>query len=363
MKCVRLVLLVSLLMAVLTLFQWNRTGDPRFYQFVSTPLGTVLADLFGWWSGPLERPLADRPDFILTAQQRAIKQRLALKHAGVSFRDVYLVQRFPALAFEKTDGYSLLTDAQPEDQAHIVETLQRFRHEFTEVFGPLLDSSAGRVEASLIYLRDPAQFARALRQYAPDRKNVSGLYSPWSNILLVGELCREAESGLSDDARQTLRHEAAHQLFYSCGIHSRHRAEPDWLVEGLASYCETEPMGALNHARIELLLESPYEPARLAFDRLVGRRHDGGLPAHDLSAEAELFYSRSWSLVHLLMQPEHRASFFDFIRLVRDPARQPDLQAPDPAQRLARQLGLAPDDLAHRWQAHQERLRGAAQPR
>ena len=48
----------------------------------------------------------------------------------------------------------------------------------------------------------------------------------------------------------TIRHEGAHQFFHTTGVHSPYRAENEWLVEGLATWCETPVLGVPDPQRV-----------------------------------------------------------------------------------------------------------------
>ena len=70
------------------------------------------------------------------------------------------------------------------------------------------------------------------RQAAARHGDLSGLQAWHSSA--TGTIHAEARRA----NRSILRHEGAHQLLFNYGVHSEHRAEHPWLVEGLASFCE-----------------------------------------------------------------------------------------------------------------------------
>ena len=95
---------------------------------------------------------------------------------------------------------------------------------------------------------------------------------------------------------ETIRHEGAHQLFYNYGIHSRYRFENDWLIEGLAVYCETRPLGSTESGRASVLKKSLRDGKLLSPESLVNLRSVKGLFALDDPDQISLAYMESWSV-------------------------------------------------------------------
>ncbi len=145
---------------------------------------------------------------------------------------------------------------------------------------------------------------------------------------------------------QVVRHEGGHQLFdyfritpfdlspgrvfSGIGSHEpREVAEGEelltdgnfyqgaWLVEGLAVYCETDPIGDVHPERLAHLRFALEENTLLPLEFLTNFSRGTGI--HELDRiYANLSYSQSWAFVYFLMQAEYRARFFDFIRASRD---------------------------------------------
>jgi hypothetical protein len=140
--------------------------------------------------------------------------------------------------------------------------------------------------------------------------------------------------------RSILRHEGAHQLFHTYGVHSDHGAERLWLIEGLASYFETgesEP----SYRREELQGNKP-GARKMPFSQLVNWSQ--GFAALGADTEVGLAYAKSWLLVDYMMRV-HRAGFFDYIRFVRDPANEAELRETEPFHVLSRFAGRTSEQL------------------
>ena len=78
---------------------------------------------------------------------------------------------------------------------------------------------------------------------------------------------------------QTIRHEGTHQLLFKYGIHSSHHVEHEWLVEGLATYCEMPRVGDIDRIRLGRVIEKQEDYALIPLEELVNARQTGGFMA------------------------------------------------------------------------------------
>ena len=60
------------------------------------------------------------------------------------------------------------------------------------------------------------------------------------------------------------------------GLHSAHHAENLWLIEGLAVYCETDPVGRTLAASRDLLLAAEQSQRLIAMTALINYRSPQG---------------------------------------------------------------------------------------
>lgn len=139
--------------------------------------------------------------------------------------------------------------------------------------------------------------------------------------------------------RTTLKHEACHQIGFNCGIHSRTAQRPQWLVEGIALYLESDaarkrgkqPIAAaecINHERLQWFNEQylpRHQPGDIA-----------GIIASDdhFSRQALDAYSLAWAFTCFLCSNEQPELRQNFARYVRQTARQSAPEAGTAEQRL-----------------------------
>lgn len=368
-RLLRLGVLTVLLAWSFVLLRWNRDEDPRFFAFLETRPGQVLSVLFGWWSSPLDRPSPEKPDAKLSEAERKVKAEMEAElrervnrardvavgyyAPRVSYRDVAFRMEFPALHLYVRPPFVVLSDAGTGEVNGLLEVLGSTYRGFTEVFHPLFADVRRDDLIHLLYFRNPADYLAYQKDRAAGMDHTSGFYSPVANRLV---LYRQdgGPPGAEDveDATETLhtiRHEAAHQFLFAHGVHSRHRIENDWLIEGLAGYCESERVGEADPDQAAQLRAALGAGRLVPLDELVNHRAETGLLGY---RGAELAYGQSWSLVHFLMQPERRDAFFDYIRYLRDPKNFRAVKRADRFDLLADRLGMSRPDLHRQWREH-----------
>jgi hypothetical protein len=139
--------------------------------------------------------------------------------------------------------------------------------------------------------------------------------------------------------RTTLTHEACHQIGFNCGVHSRTAHGPQWLVEGLALYLESDAArtrseqqnsvtDCINHERLLWFHEQylpRYQPGDLA-----------GIIASDdhFSRQSLDAYSLAWAFTCFLCSNDQKELRQNFAKYVRLTARQPGPGAGTAEQRL-----------------------------
>ena len=145
-----------------------------------------------------------------------------------------------------------------------------------------------------------------------------------------------------DDTLAIVRHEASHQFFFTYGVHSQHRVENEWLIEGLACYCEASIFGARDKTQLAILQEGRKFEDRVNLSQLVNHHSTRGLLGYKAT---EVAYGESWALIHFLMQPERRHHFFSYIRHLRNPANFRQTQCVERIDLLAEFLNMTPAEL------------------
>jgi len=168
------------------------------------------------------------------------------------------------------------------------------------------------------------QSQHELPQELPERLGLGGVvrspFRPYSNVDLPAEAWRSIEATLKD----TMIHEATHQVAFNTGLHSRIGATPKWVVEGLATVFEAPGIrNSSTNSGVKM---------RINRDRYVwfgnyckSRRKPRSLEsflASDESFKSDILdaYSEAWALSFFLIETRPRA-YAEYLRTIaaRDP--------------------------------------------
>ena len=281
---------------------------------------------------------------------------------GASFEvtatDVRLCQEFPGYNFAKNPPYTFVTDKSFSDVEKILGLLGSLRRQFEERFAPLIRVGSEPREIQIIFFGKEASFRTYAERVAPAFVNSAGFYSARDNRLaLLDQLGSQQYAGVQNEisqrqhalnqrggggtgslgetarrlaaaqgqltslakgmTEQVIRHEGAHQLFHAYQIHSPYGAEPTWLREGLAVYCEPEEVGRYHYAMAKRIAAYRKAGQLLSLRTLLTHRAGGGFFALG-PRQAEIAYAQSWSVVYFLMQDPYRRGFFEFVKSYRD---------------------------------------------
>ena len=305
----------------------------------------------------------------------------------VTYRDVRFKMEFPDMSFYKAQPYSFLTDESYFSVTHAVNDLQILHNQFRDVFSPLLDRTLEHHDIEVLFFSNENKYRSYQRQVSGGLEYAVGFYTPVNDRLVVfnqfhGEDMaaiqrmvsdREAQyraSANSPDAEQriaewrkkedqrlagyaeaqtkaTIRHEGSHQLFFTYGVHSRHRVENDWLIEGLACYCETPQIGQIDPGRLRMVKAALQNGHAYPLRTLLVARD--GFADMGTDERVSLAYSQSWSLIYFLMQRENRPRFFAYIRYLREPINLEAIRKREPLDLLAETEGWSAPELERRW--------------
>ncbi|MEE8476023.1 MAG: DUF1570 domain-containing protein [Myxococcota bacterium] len=303
----------------------------------------------------------------------------------ISFRDVRFKLEFPNLNFYRRPPFTIMTDQDFFKVEHAVRTLEELHFEFTRSFEPLITQTERKDGIQILIFSDERLFVAYRDEYAPEVSYASGFYSRIKNRLVIFD---QVNSEWSERAKQeidsvrpnrlfaesaghraaldrwqttakslvraeagrvnraVLRHEGAHQLFFTYGVHSERGAEPLWLIEGLAGFWEFGANGA-NPARSDELKRAGSLLRGAGLRTFVNAAAGEGFSALDDDAFVGFAYAQSWFIVRHLIR-NHREGFFEYIRFVRDTDGRSDLPAPGATphfEQLSRFVGLSPDEL------------------
>lgn len=295
----------------------------------------------------------------------------------IRLRDVRFKLEFASFNLYRRPPFTIVTDQSFFEVQDATRTLDELHGDFMQVFTPLVRDRERSDGIQLLFFSNEQQFNAYRDEFAPALGYASGFYSPMKDRLVIYD---QAHSQWVDEAsqqidgqreayrdyaaqrganvalhewhqsakrtlgsiaeranRMILRHEGAHQLFHTYGVHSEHGVEHLWLIEGLASYCE-EGDGQQVKMRIDEL-KAVGNPYALAFPKLVNFASREGIGSLGSQAEIDLFYPKAWLVVDHLMK-RHREPFFAYIRYVREPANEAALEETSDFALLSRFVGV-----------------------
>lgn len=441
--------LLTILAWAYILYHWSKAADPRFYEFVESKPGRIMAEVFQWNQSELDVPIEEKRESEMTEEERSVKRALEAELAReapthrlifdddrimtgrllaerpdavefsesyaangsislwikrsriqaiepltnslpqISYRDVRFKMEYPAMSFFRRPPYTILTDESFFQVEKTVRTLQKLFAQFVDVFQPLIRHPEREDGIQVLFFSQETEYQQYQQRYASHMPDSSGFYSPQIDRLIVynqsaSDQIRKLQEQVQDEydkhrpdatspaalehlnewrdqsfrkiagyAEQqtlgTIRHEGAHQLFFTLGVHSRTRMENEWLIEGLATYCETPDLGDFDSTRASVLKKALDGGTLLPLEELVNLRSTEGLLGLGSFERAALGYSESWALVRFLMQDEYRPAFFDYIRFVRETKNLSEIREQTHYGTLCRFLGLKPEILWERW--------------
>jgi hypothetical protein len=331
------------------------------------------------------RSFGDSGDMEMTLARRDIKSiergRTELP-PPIRLRDVRFKLEFADFNLYRRPPFTIVTDQSFFEVQDATRTLDELHGDFVHAFTPLIRDRERSDGIQLLFFSDEKQFNAYRDEFAPALGYASGFYSPMKDRLVIYD---QANSQWVDQAsqqidgqreayrdyaaqrgagialhewhqsakrtlgsiaeranRMILRHEGAHQLFHTYGVHSEEGVEHLWLIEGLAAYCEEKgDPGAKMRAEE---LKAVDDPHALAFPELINFASREGIGSLGGAAEIDLFYPKAWLVVDHLMK-RHREPFFEYVRYVRDPANQAALEDTTDFALLSGFVGLSQDQL------------------
>lgn len=312
-------------------------------------------------------------------------ERAVAETPRIAYRDIRFQHEFPHLSLYRRPPFTIMTPKNYFEVATAVDELTELRQDFLRVFQPLLTEDEKADHIQLLFFSEERDFEAYRDANAPTLAYSSGFYSPSLRRLVIfdqststyvadaeaelGDLraqydrdqrYRESRSAVAQwhneskrklqrlvnqETRRLLRHEGAHQLFDAYGVHSERGAEHLWLIEGLASYCENRVLGSQPIDAIAEIQDALNRGGLISIEKLVNYGDPTGFNGLARQAEVGTLYAQSALIVDYLMHPEHREAFFEYIRLVRDPANRARLHKSSRMKLLASTLGITPQEL------------------
>ena len=322
------------------------------------------------------------------------------KEAGERFR--VFQEHYPLLKLIQRGYYHVLTSEQdPVDLKLYLNSLDQFYHDFLLHFFDLFDLSKQHEPLDVIIFGTRDEFEQTLKEIGFNLKsNPIGFYHFQAKKLVfynaksetavqnslaksrafqskMAELSSEVETkygsqgnalqnqigAAADQAARSelqimadirsrtghvLRHEGGHQLFHLLGILPAEIYQGGWLVEGLAVYCETTPIGDIHTERLMELRFAIERNELMPLEYLMNFGRGGDFHKMD-PLYAYLAYAESWAFVYFLMQDQYRELFLNYIR---DISKQgPDFNTQKDRELFEKHLGKSLKELEQEFVA------------
>lgn len=165
--------------------------------------------------------------------------------------------------------------------------------------------------------RDGSKVTPNMQGYYSPRTNRVALFEPSGKSVAVsaidslGGIRTPAIGSINTDLRETMIHEATHQVAYNIGLHSRVGQTPRWVVEGMATVFEPEAMrtataGSLPKQRLNWERHVVFQNYAQS-KRRPPKSLRSFVESDDLHDSAVLdFYAQSWALTFFLVETRPR---------------------------------------------------------
>jgi len=307
----------------------------------------------------------------------------------ITWRDVRFQMEFPPFQLLQYGPYAILTDAPYFQVIETARVLDRLYQQYMDLFTPLVQPRRSQQSLQVLFFSNEEDFARSVQHASPELEGSAGFYSPLEDRMVVfnqyhsafarqmrseinAELATLIENSRSTEERRslehtrfrveeqirrrgqqetlaTLRHEAAHHLSYTYGVHSWFHAENGWLIEGLAVYFESDPPGEITHTHLNTLIQLRESGRIPPLAQIINIRKPSGFEAELPGLKSYEAYALSWVLFRYLMEESRRDAFFAYLCYIRDPAHLRQLVNIPREQLLARHLGTTPEALEQAW--------------
>jgi len=271
----------------------------------------------------------------VTAVDVALEREIVYPDIELLPEDCRFLLEFPGFRYHYLPPYLFVADT-PYIQVHMAyETLIELSGELVETFGPVMTREQSGKLAYVCVFRDRETYVRN----SPRNEEVAlgrsaGFYDRKLDALIVhgGQGNTQDTEGdgadtggkpdpdpapevLAASTRRTLRHEGAHQFAHAYGIHSGEGFEHLWLLEGLAQFCESTPVGQSDPAQLQLLREAYAARELIPWQDLVDNAAGEGFGAQ--YDRPDLAYAQCWFLFRQLMAKSHRPQLYWYIERVR----------------------------------------------
>lgn len=310
----------------------------------------------------------------------------------VTLRDIHFQMEYPEFNITYFGHFTILTDAPYFQVSTSVEALEYLRSQYVELFTSIFRFPQTNQNLQVLFFSNEKDFRRHQNDTAPELDSSVGYYSPLEDRMVVFnqqfslradevrvvvkediqellslaktsgqrqqilQMQQHAEEQIRDQAHletlATLRHEGAHHLSYTYGVHSWMHTENGWLIEGLACYFEQISPGNPDPSYVRSLFRLELEGRIPSVSQLVEVRQPDQFEAELPGIRAHETYALSWSLFHFCMLPENRDNFFAYLAYIQSPSDIGALMKHQRVELLSKYLGLSKFELNQKWREH-----------
>ncbi len=318
----------------------------------------------------------------------------------VTWRDVRFQMEYPDFHLTYSGHYTVLSDAPYYQIASSVEALEDLRETYLDLFNTLVRFPKPEQGLQVLFFSKESQYRQHQTKSAPAPADSVGYYSPLEDRLVVfnhqfSERTVENRRQISEEVREllsqprtdaerqhilrlqqriedqirtharqetvsTLRHEGAHHLSYTYGVHSWIHAENAWIIEGLAGYFESSDPRQPTPSHLLSLLALDKDNRVPGLAKLMAIRKPESFEADLPGLKAYEAYALSWSLFHFCMQDTYRQNFYKYMEDLQAPLSIHSLMGTARIEHLAEVLKLSPAELDTKWRSHIRSLLAAS---
>jgi len=198
-------------------------------------------------------------------------------------------------------------------------------------------------------IRERREEAQRYRASDPDRA-----YRATQEIMRAEERLRRHQQRVNAAFDETtvmvILHEGSHQLLHANGLHETPLSQLPWLVEGLATYCETPTLGGRNQMREFDLREMVQQGKPIPLSQFLQVHSES-----DFIRQGETAYAQAWSFVYFLMK-EHREAFFRFLERTNRQTHSLFVPGDRPIRWLEEELGKDLPEIEQEWRTFIQRV-------
>ncbi|WFB37380.1 DUF1570 domain-containing protein [Kiritimatiellota bacterium B12222] len=314
----------------------------------------------------------------------------------VTLRDIRFQMEFPDFHLTYFGHYTVLSDAPYFQVAASVQALEKLHANYMDLLGPLIRFPQQDHNLQILFFSNESEYRNHQQNTAPELSHSVGYYSPLEDRMVVfnqqySDRIKRVQQNMGDDVDElmklaqnpqqrqqilkmqqladkrlrdhaqsetiaTLRHEGAHHLSYTYGVHSWIHIENAWLIEGLATYFEVSTPGSADGSYLETLFRLSLEERIPSLSALVEIRQPENFERELPGIEGHEAYALSWSLFHFCMTPENRNNFLGYLADIQDPNDIAELMSTPRSTQLAQHLGMSTQELQTAWMNHIQTL-------